>query len=102
MKFYFHLRSGKTVTIDFPNSNKISELRSQDKQMEGADGIAFIEDVEAITVHAEPAEPRTLIDVENDTWTEVSPNVWLCRGIDEPYTLARIRRTFGPLKQEPR
>lgn len=106
MKFDFHLKSGKTVTIDIPDMDSMQDLVNsgavKGDLLGGSNGIVFIEDVEAITVHAEPASPRTLTDADGDVWAEEAPDKWSCRDVARRYTLAEIKREFGPLKQDPR
>jgi len=105
MKFDFHLKSGRKLTLDFPDVETLRGLQSHGDRWIGSDGIVFVEDVEAVTVHAgqKPASSRTLIDGDGDTWTEGAPDQWLCVTFDPcSYTLAEIKEDFGPLRKEPR
>lgn len=113
MKFDFHLKSGKTVTIDFPNAYDIDDV--MDMGLIGSfrvsrHGAVNVDAIEAITEYTEPAAkptwPRILIDDEGDTWIEVAPDRWKCVsttsiGFDS-YTLDKIKNEFGPLQQDPR
>jgi hypothetical protein len=114
VKFDFHLRSGKTITLDFPTTDTMQDLVNamrgmrSDDLLGGSDGVAYLEDIEAVTVHTKitprtliPA-PRMLIDGDGDVWTEVAPDQWQHPDLAGLHTLAQIKEEFGPLKQEPR